>query len=114
VETLKKTLAPFNEVEGVAGLLGIPFDARGLPTNTGPGGIIPAEALNVDPRAPEFKEILNRLSKVFKICVYIYTYIYKYIYIYAHVYINIYIQALESLRGHREFRDSERYHRWCV
>jgi hypothetical protein len=31
VEVLKTTLAPFNDVEEVSGMLGIPIDARGNP-----------------------------------------------------------------------------------
>ena len=57
VDTLLKALAPFNEVEKVAGLLGIPVDARGNPT------VMQSHSLNIDPRSQEFREVLNRLSK---------------------------------------------------
>ena len=94
---LKSTLAPFNDVESVAGLLGIPFDARGMPTkkwekghenghSKGEGaekGMV-MDSFNIDPRAPEFKDVLVRLST-----------------------------ALKSLKG-VSFLDSERYHRWLV
>jgi hypothetical protein len=96
VDVLKTTLAPFNDVEGVAGLLGIPFDARGQPTKNwdrAEHGNIKGEgsdkghlsdSFNIDPRAPEFKDVLVRLST-----------------------------ALKSLKG-VNFLDSERYHRWLV
>lgn len=94
VDVLKTTLAPFNDVEGVAGLLGIPFDARGQLTQTkdrgGDKGRAEAEKMqivesfSIDPRAPEFKDVLLRLST-----------------------------ALTSLKG-VNFLDSERYHRWLV
>ena len=90
MDILKSTLAPFNDVEGVAGLLGIPFDARGLPTKQNEkasqkadSGVV-TDTFNIDPRAPEFKDVLLRLST-----------------------------ALKSLKG-VNFLDSERYHRWLV
>ena len=84
VEALKTTLAPFTEIEGVAELLGIPFDPKGLSTNEGASRSVVASSFNViDPRAPEFKDVLMRLAK-----------------------------ALSFLRNRREFRDSERYTRW--
>lgn len=97
MDVLKSTLAPFNDVESVAGLLGIPFDARGMPTKkwekghenghskvegTEKGMVM--DSFNIDPRAPEFKDVLIRLST-----------------------------ALKSLKG-VPFLDSERYHRWLV
>lgn len=90
MDVLKTTLAPFNDVEGVAGLLGIPFDARGLPTKANEKSAQKSEikaitdSFNIDPRAPEFKDVLIRLST-----------------------------ALKSLKG-VNFLDSERYHRWLV
>ena len=85
VEALKTTLAPFTEIEGVAELLGIPFDAKSLSTNDGAHSkSSTSSSFNViDPRAPEFKDVLLRLAK-----------------------------ALSFLRNRREFRDSERYTRW--
>lgn len=85
VEALKTTLAPFTDIEGVAELLGIPFDPKGLSTNEGGASrSTVATSFNViDPRAPEFKDVLLRLAK-----------------------------ALSFLRNRREFRDSERYTRW--
>lgn len=84
VEALKTTLAPFTEIEGVAELLGIPFDAKGLSTNESASKSPPMSSFNaIDPRAPEFKDVLSRLAK-----------------------------ALTFLRNRREFRDSERYTRW--
>ena len=90
VDVLKTTLAPFNDVEGVAGLLGIPFDARGLPTKANEKSAHRSEikaitdSFNIDPRAPEFKDVLIRLST-----------------------------ALKTLKG-VNFLDSARYHRWLV
>lgn len=80
----------------MAGLLGIPFDARGQPTKnwdrsdhgnvkkegSDKGHLV--DSFNIDPRAPEFKDVLVRLST-----------------------------ALKSLKG-VNFLDSERYHRWLV
>ena len=84
VDALKKTLGPFAEIEGVAELLGIPFDAHGLPTSEkGASALAAGATANIDPRAPEFKDVLARLAR-----------------------------ALLFLRGHDDFRDSERYTRW--
>jgi hypothetical protein len=74
---LKTTLAPLNDVEEVSGLLGIPVDARGKPT----GHSTAADTgSNIDPRSPEFHEVLARLAR-----------------------------ALAFMKEHREFRDSEQY-----
>lgn len=83
-EVLRKTLQPFSELETVASLLGIPFDARGLPT----GNDLPAASATsgpyvIDPRSPEFHDLLSRLSK-----------------------------AMTFLNDHRELYDSSRYYRW--
>jgi len=103
-ETLKQTLAPFDDIEHIATLLGIPVDARGNITSSplpGTGsssgtlssisssatGVIDYSGGNssMDPRSPEFHAALTRLSK-----------------------------ALSFIRDHGDFCDSERYHRWLV
>ena len=78
VEKLTKALQPFNEVEKVAGVLGIPVDARGKPTES-----INSNSLQMDPRSPEFLEILNKLSS-----------------------------AIHFLRGHPDCKDSDNYLLW--
>ena len=82
VEVLKNTLAPFTEVEEVAGLLGIPVESRG-PTALVPTVLQSFAPAKIDPRSPEFKDVLSRLSK-----------------------------AMNFLRVHPEYLDSERYIRW--
>ena len=58
-QALKAMLAPFDDIEDIAGILGIPVDARGLlaPPPVGAG------AGMRDPRSPEFQSALVRLSK---------------------------------------------------
>ena len=91
MEVLKLTLEPFNDIESVAALLGIPFDpnhTRGAAADTSSSlsqayasSASPAGAL--DPRSPEFKDILNRLAK-----------------------------AAIYLKTHHDIMDSERYEIW--
>lgn len=83
-EVLRKTLLPFAEIETVAVLLGIPFDARGLPAgNDLPVSTAHSSGLVIDPRSPEFQDILTRLSR-----------------------------AMAFLDEHRELHESSRYYRW--
>lgn len=75
VEILKTTLQPFTDIEEVANLLGIPFDARAASKTTTTStslstfyGTSNSKALdnhssNLDPRSPEFIDILSKLSK---------------------------------------------------
>jgi hypothetical protein len=85
-EVLRKTLQPFSEVEAAAALLGIPFDSRGLPAGSGPTPPPPpppAGGFVIDPRSPEFQDVLSRLAR-----------------------------AMAFLDEHRELYDSSRYYRW--
>jgi hypothetical protein len=85
-EVLRKTLQPFSEVEAAAALLGIPFDSRGLPAGSGPTPPPPpppAGGFVIDPRSPEFQDVLSRLAR-----------------------------AMAFLHEHRELYDSSRYYRW--
>lgn len=94
MEILKLTLEPFNDIESVASLLGIPFDPNNHAAPNGnsadhtsslsqayASSASPAGAL--DPRSPEFKDILNRLAK-----------------------------AAIYLKTHHDIMDSERYEIW--
>ena len=92
-EVLRKTLQPFAEVESVAALLGIPFSTSASGSvATGGGGFgvsgtdkpnSGGSSLVLDPRSPEFHDVLIRLSK-----------------------------AMAFLDEHRELYDSSRYYRW--
>lgn len=97
MEVLKLTLEPFNDIEHVATLLGIPFDPHSTTTSIASAthkhenvsslsqayasSASPAGAL--DPRSAEFKDILNRLAK-----------------------------AAIYLKTHADIMDSERYEIW--
>ena len=88
-EVLRKTLQPFAEVESVAALLGIPFSTSAL-GSVATGGVSGTDKSNsggsslvLDPRSPEFHDVLARLSK-----------------------------AMAFLDEHRELYDSSRYYRW--
>lgn len=61
VEVLRDMLVPFNDIEEVAGLLGIPVDPRGH--STAKAGDL--ATVSIDPRSAEFQNILARLSKAF-------------------------------------------------
>jgi hypothetical protein len=82
VEKLNTIIGPFDDIEGIATSLGIPFDAHGKATATAGttgGGMAasgsgpdapsssssssPLSSRRLDPRSPEFKNILARLSK---------------------------------------------------
>jgi hypothetical protein len=79
VDSLKNIIQPFNDVEEVAGQLGIPVDATGKPSKSSD------LSSNIDPRSPEFREILSRVSK-----------------------------ALLSLHDHPEIKDNDRYLIWLL
>ena len=88
-EVLRRTLQPFAEVESVAALLGIPFSTSAL-GSVATGGVSGTDKSNsggsplvLDPRSPEFHDVLTRLSK-----------------------------AMAFLDEHRELYDSSRYYRW--
>ena len=81
---MKTTLAPFDDVEDIATLLGIPIDTR---TN-GTKPIITNDnniGAHADPRSPEFQAALEKIAK-----------------------------TLIFVNQHPEFRDNERYHRWLI
>eukprot|EP01036_Dinobryon_divergens_P027874 gene27874-36723_t len=56
VDMLKVTLEPFNGIEDIARSLGIPLEA------TRQDGSSSEAAANLDPRSPEFQELLTRIS----------------------------------------------------
>ena len=90
---LKTTLEPFNDIEDIANTLGIPFEssrdhmsprrATSNPLSKSSSSTNPVEAANLDPRSPEFQELLNRISASFLF-----------------------------LRSHKEIRDSGKYLAW--
>jgi hypothetical protein len=91
IEYLNEVLAPFDEIESVALLLGIPVDARGKPMMSVPSssgsGSTDFHNSNIDPRSPEFQGVLIKLSR-----------------------------ALHSLQQQSEngaeFKDADKYLRW--
>jgi hypothetical protein len=93
IDYLNEVLSPFDEIEAVAILLGIPVDARGKPMMNVPSSSSSsstsaphAEGI-IDPRSPEFQGVLIKLSK-----------------------------ALSSLQAQSEsgsvFKDADKYLRW--
>jgi hypothetical protein len=92
---LRVTLEPFNDIEHVASLLGIPFEAAVPSTPSAKAAATDTSSLSnayaasntpagsLDPRSPEFKDILNRLAK-----------------------------AAIYLKTHHDIMDSERYEIW--
>lgn len=101
---LKTTLAPFNDIEDIAAKLGIPFESRDNGSNVTPTTHISSghtathtaikssaaslqsdgmTSANLDPRSPEFQELLTRIAASFLF-----------------------------LRNHKEIRDSDKYLAW--
>ena len=70
VEILNKTLKPFQDIEDVANILGIPIESIHHNSSSSSSGLTSptpahhqsAAAVNLDPRSPEFKEVLMKLS----------------------------------------------------
>ncbi len=100
ISKLRAALKPFEEVESIARMLGIPLDTKGsalgssqLAANGSGVGVSSSTAAGnrvggnivTDPRSPEFKDLLVRLSA-----------------------------AHRFLDEHREYMDSDKYHRWAV
>eukprot|EP01039_Chlorochromonas_danica_P003267 gene3267-3580_t len=56
VDTLQKTIQPLNDIEEIAMILGIPYDNSGTNANI-------LNAHNIDPRSPEFQDLLTKLSQ---------------------------------------------------
>lgn len=84
-ESLKKILTPFDDIEDIASILGIPVDARGnSATNSNSSNGSNRESVT-DPRSPEFQAALLRLSR-----------------------------ALSFLYDHKDFLDSDRYQKWLL
>eukprot|EP00428_Durinskia_dybowskii_P060658 CAMPEP_0170381734 /NCGR_PEP_ID=MMETSP0117_2-20130122/14567_1 /TAXON_ID=400756 /ORGANISM="Durinskia baltica, Strain CSIRO CS-38" /LENGTH=872 /DNA_ID=CAMNT_0010637325 /DNA_START=183 /DNA_END=2801 /DNA_ORIENTATION=+ len=85
VEALRRTLVPFDDIEVVADLLGIPFDVNrnGYKHTDFNKSAQNTLAGSLDPRSPEFKDILNRLA-----------------------------QAAIYLKTHLDIFDSNRYNHW--
>ena len=65
VEILRSTLQPFNDIEQISTVLGIPFDTLHLHTNsnTTTNNTNTTSTTTLDPRSAEFKEILTKISK---------------------------------------------------
>ena len=68
VEILRSTLQPFNDIEQISTLLGIPFDTLHLHTNSNTttnntNTTSTTSTTTLDPRSTEFKEILTKISK---------------------------------------------------
>jgi hypothetical protein len=60
VESLKKILQPFNDIEEVASVIGIPVDPTGKPSKHLDQL---SSSSSIDPRSNEFREILSRISQ---------------------------------------------------